>query len=354
MRELRPLLAVAVAAAVVSACGGAGGSAAGGTRHVSLSFVYATTSINAMVEMAMGARAAARDTPGVSFTAVAPPGAGMDGSAEVTLFQAALKSKADGIALQTSSVDLFIEPLRQARSSGIPLVAVDTPPPPGGGVPTYVGNSNFEVGQLLATKVLERIPASATGELVIGNAIPGLPVLDQRVIGMLQVIRLQRPALQVVGPFNSHIVPAENLDAWRAEVSQHPNAVAYVAPSDLDAVSLAQIQRETGRRLLVGACDLEQAALQGIRDGLVYTLVSPEHWLKGYIAVRVLAQHAQSGKALPQGWWNPGALLVSQSNVDEVLARQQDEASRSLWFRPRLEKQFSDQSHYVKPMSAAL
>jgi ribose transport system substrate-binding protein len=127
-----------------------------------------------------------------------------------------------------------------------------------------------------------------------------------------------------------------------------------MAPSDLDAASLADLQRQTGHRLLVGACDLEQAALQGVKDGLVYTLVSPEHWLKGYIAVRLLAQRAQSGRALPQGWWNPGELVVSQSNVDEVLARQQDEASRASWFRPRVQKQLADEAHYVKPLSAAL
>src|SRR5207237_5278338 len=104
-----------------------------------------------------------------------------------------------------------------------------------------------------------------------------------------------------------------------------------LAPSDLDAVSLAQIQRETGRHLLVGACDLEEAALQAIRDGLVYALASPEHWLKGYLAISLLAQHAQRGRALPDGWWNPGTLVVNQSNVDDIIARQRDEASRSRW-----------------------
>src|SRR3982074_2653707 len=75
MRELRLLLAVSLAAMTVVACGSTGGGgASGGTKHVRLSFVYATTSINAMVEMALGARAAALDSAGVSFSAVAPPG----------------------------------------------------------------------------------------------------------------------------------------------------------------------------------------------------------------------------------------------------------------------------------------
>ena len=109
-----------------------------------------------------------------------------------------------------------------------------------------------------------------------------------------------------------------------------------------------------GRRLLVGGCDLEAPALQAIKDGLVYALASPEHWLKGYIAIRLLAQHAQLGKDLPVGWWNPGALVVDQSNVDAIIARQKDEASRTRWFMPAVSKQFAHQGKYVLPLSAAI
>ena len=43
---------------------------------------------------------------------------------------------------------------------------------------TFVGNDNVELGEMLATAMLEKIPENATGELVLGNPIPGLPVLD--------------------------------------------------------------------------------------------------------------------------------------------------------------------------------
>jgi ABC-type sugar transport system substrate-binding protein len=356
MRRSTALHALALAAAIVSGCGAAGASQSGGAaKQVSISFVYAAArGLNALDEMAMGAKAGAQDSPGVTFKEMAPPGPGMDGPAEVGLFQAAVKASKDGVAFVTFDPDLFLQPLQQAHSSGVPVVAVDTPPPPNTGVGTFVGNSNFEVGQMLATEMLDRIPAGATGQVVIGTTLPGLPVLDQRVTGMLQVLRQQRPGVQVIGPFNSHITPKANQDAWNAEVRQYPNALAYLAPSDLDAVSLAEIQRQTGRHLLVGACDLEEAALQAIKDGLVYTLVSPEHWLKGYLAIRLLAQRAQRGKALPSGWWNPGAMVVGEANVEEIIARQKDEASRSRWFQSRVEKQLANPTQYVKPLSAAL
>jgi ribose transport system substrate-binding protein len=250
--------------------------------------------------------------------------------------------------------DALIQQLQQAHSAGIPLVAVDSPPPPSTGVGTFVGNSNFEVGQMLARDMLKRIPAGATGQVVVGNSYPGLTVLDQRVTGMLQVLREQRPGLQVVGPFDTTGVPDSNLAAWSAEVKQYPHALAYLAPSDLDAVSLAQIQRQTGRRLLVGGCDLEAAALQAVKDGLVHALVSPEHWLKGYVAVKLLTEHAQRGAALPSGWWNTGALTVDQSDVDAIIARQNNDDSRVRWFRAKANRQLANPGHYVQPMSAAI
>jgi len=352
MRRLTALHALVVVVVMVTACGQAA-SAPTSVKHVDLAFAYDSSAINAMQEMAMGARAAAAEIPGVSLTTSAPPGAGFDTPAEVALFQAAMKSSRDGIALITGSPDAFLPSLQQARSLSIPVIAVDTPPPPSMGVGTFVGNSNYEVGRLLGNEMLKKIPAGATGQVVVGTSIPGFAVLDQRITGFLSVLRQQRPALQIVGPFNSHIVAQENLVAWRAEVAQYPNAVAYLAPSDLDAASLAQVQRETGRRLLVGGCDLEDAALQAIREGLVYALASPEHWLKGYIAISLLARRAQHGKALPNGWWNPGALVVNQSNVDDIIARQRDQASRSRWFAATVKDQLSNPAEYVKPLSAA-
>jgi ribose transport system substrate-binding protein len=355
MGKVKPLPALAIAVAVVGACGSAGpDQSRGGPKHVSISFVYASRQVNAMQEMAMGASAAAQQSPGVAFSEAAPPRIADAGAAEAKLFQSAIRTSRDGVAYEAVAPDALLQPLREAHTAAVPLVAVDAAPPPSSHVDTFVGNSNFEVGQQLAIRMLQRIPAGATGQVVVGNPFPGFGVMDQRVTGMLQVVRQERPSVQVIGPFDSKLNPEANLAAWTEEVGQYPNALAYLAPGDLDAVSLAQVERQTGRRLLVGGCDLEAAALQAVKEGLVYALASPEHWLKGYIAVRLLIQHAQLGKSLPQGWWNPGALVVDQSDVDTVIARQKDEASRTRWFMPAVSRQFANQGKYVLPLSAAI
>ena len=102
-----------------------------------------------------------------------------------------------------------------------------------------------------------------------------------------------------------------------------PDAVAYVGPGSQAAVSLTRIQSKSGQKLLVGACDLDQVAMQGVKDGLVKALISPEHWMKGYIAIKLLADAKREGKDVPEGVWNSGELTVNKKNIDEILARQQ-------------------------------
>ena len=343
----------------VAACGGSdsssgssssGGSSAGGkkaAKDVTLAMITATTTQNAFQEMAFGAKAAAA-AEGIKLNSAAPNG--IDGPKEVQLFQAAMQTSKDGIATMTTTPDLFVRPFSQAVARGIPQVSVDTPPPPASKVTTFVGNDNVQVGQTLANAMLEKIPENAKGEIVLGNPIPGLPVLDQRVQGIKQVLQQNRPNIKLVGPLNTGPEPTQNFNAWSGIVKAHPKAIAFMDPGDQAAVSLARIQQQTGKKLLVGGADVDPIALQAVKDGRVYALADPEHWLKGYIAIALLARHARDGKALPQGWWNPGASVVTSKNIDAILARQRNNATRTAYYKATVDKELANPSAYLQPM----
>ena len=188
--------------------------------------ITATTTQNAFQEMAFGAKAAA-GIEGVKLNSAAPNG--INEPQEVQLFQAATQTSKDGIATMTTTPDLFVRPFSQAVARGIPQVSVDTPPPAGSNVTTFVGNDNVEVGKTLADAMLEKIPADAKGEIVLGNPIPGLPVLDLRVQGMKQVLQQKRPDIKLVGPLNTGPEPTQNFNAWQGIVKTHPKAIAFMA-----------------------------------------------------------------------------------------------------------------------------
>jgi ribose transport system substrate-binding protein len=351
---------VALTALAITGCGSANksagsdstssGATGGSAKAAKLAFVYPTTTTNFAQEMAAGAKAAADDTPGVELTESAP--AEVNGPKQVQLFQAATRSSKDGVAMMTLTPDLFIRPLQTAQSQNVPLVAVDVPPPKGteAAVKLLIGNSNVEIGQDLAKALLAKIPADAKGEVLIGTDTPGLPVLEQRNAGFKEIMEKERPGLTFL-VFDAKQSPTNNFNTWSSQVKAHPDAIAYVGPGSQAAVSLSRIQRKSGqKKLLVGACDLDQVALEGVKNGYVEALISPEHWLKGYLAVKLMADAKQGGKPLPEGMWNSGALTVNADNIDEIIARQKDAASRAAYFKDEVDKQLGAQDQYLGPM----
>jgi ABC-type sugar transport system substrate-binding protein len=356
---LAAVLFALVLAVALSACGSdnksssgtSGASTAKASKDVNLGMVVATSTQNAMQEMAFGAGAAADGTPGVHLKQAAPNG--INGPEEVKLFQAVTQTAKDGIAVMTTTPDLFVRPFSTAVDRDIPMVAVDAAPLPSSKVTTFVGNSNTDLGKSVAEVIIKKIPADKTGEVVLGNDIPGLPLLDARLAGMKQVIQKERPNLKIVGPFNVGAEPTENYNHWNDLVKAHPNAVAYLAPGDQDAVSFARISKSNNKKYLVGACDVDPAALNAVKDGYVEVLGDPWHFMKGYIAMSLLAKNAQQGQALPEGWFNPGSGIVTAANVDEIFTREKNNDARVAFFKKEIDKQLGDPTAYIKPMDQA-
>lgn len=351
-------------ALVLSACGSSGGSSSassdsgggggeeGGSTtsasDVNVAVVTASTTQNAFEEMAYGAEGAAAKL-GVNLSSSAPNG--VNPTQEVSEFQAATHTASDGIALETTAPENFVRPLQEATEEGVPVITMDSPPPEGSGVETFVANSNTSIGEVLAEEILKQIPAGTSGEVVFGNDIPGLILLEQRIEGMENVLKKERPELKFVGPFKVGSEPTENYNNWSNVVKAHPDAVAYLAPGDQDAVSLYRIQKQNGKHYLVGACDVDPIALEAVEKGYVYALGDPYHYLKGYIAISLLSEAALTGKEIPKGWWDPGQGIVTKANVAEIVQRESSTKARDEFFAPIAEEELSNPSKYVKPAS---
>jgi ribose transport system substrate-binding protein len=342
-------LLVAAAVAAAAAASSAARSSHRSAKTVHLAFVYPGTFANFAQEMALGAKAAAQHTPGVKLTESAPPN--NDGNAQVQLFQDDTHTDTDGIAWMTLFPQLFIRPVQQVEKK-IPLIAVDVPPPAGTHVGTFVGNSNTDLGVALAKELFKQpsFDCSNGGEILVGTDTPGLPPLVARNEGFMHTVKARCPKVTFY-QFDSKQTATDNYNAWSAAVKSHPDALAYVGPGSEDATSLAQIQRQTHTHFLAGADDLDPVALQGVKAGYIFALISPEHWLKGYIAIKLLAKHAQTGAPLPAGWWNPGYLVVNKTNANTIIARQKNEQTRYAYFNKQANAELANPKKYLKPMS---
>jgi ribose transport system substrate-binding protein len=317
---------------------------------VHVGFVSETSSLDFASEMAAGAQYAVNQFH-VSAQIVAPPN--IDDEAAVKLFQDLTRTARDGIAVETLAPDLFVRPEAQAIKDGIPVIAVDTIASSTTGITTYVGNDNVAAGALLADEAINQLPANATGAVVVGIDTPGVPVLVYRFQGIQQEFARLRPNIQVLGPFDSKQEPQDNYNAWVSLIAAHPNALAYLGVGDPDNASLARIKQSQNGKYLTGAFDLDAVGLQAVKSGTNFALVDPEHFLKGYVAMRLLIEHALHGTAIPSGWWNPGALLVTPSNVQTIIDRQASLDTKGTYYQPLISQEFADPSAYIKPYNQA-
>ena len=344
-RQLGAAAVLVTALSTVVACdsaasgGSGGGSCDTAGKKLNLAFVYASTTQNPFQEMALGAQAAADDDGNVNLQLSAPTG--IDGPKQVSLFQAAARTATDGVAYMTVTPDLFVRPLNSATDAGVPVIAVDAGPPPGTKVKTFVANSNTKLGELLGEAFVKQNP-KADGEVVLGNDIPSLQLLVQRLNGVQNVLKSKLTNQKLVGPLDTKSEPTENFNAWKSVVQAHPDAIAFIGVGGQDGVSLPLIARQTGRGYLAGSADLPPEAVQAVKAGTIFALSSPEHWMKGYIALHLLIESKRQCKAVPEGWWNSGNLLVDKSNIDDILARQQTPESRKAWFKKEIDKQLAD------------
>jgi ribose transport system substrate-binding protein len=254
------------------------------------------------------------------------------------MFQAAMAQSPAGAGVFTSAADLFAKPLAQAARSGVPLVAVDSPPAPNAQVGLYIGNDNIELGRLLADQIIAELPKGTTsGTIVLGNTSPGSFVLDSRIAGMQAEFRERLPGVTVRGPFDTKRDVEANRAAWASLTRATPDALAFAGTGDADAMSLAALHEKEDADWTAGAFDLEPQALVAVKRGDL-TVVSPEHYLKGVMAGRLLAERAKSGTPLPQGWIKTPGLGVTRANIDEIIARQASPAAKQAWFAAQADR----------------
>jgi len=157
----------------------------------------------------------------------------------------------------------------------------------------------------------------------------------------------------VIGPLDSKQEPQQNFDTWNNIIKAHPDGVAYLGVGDADNASLARIKQANHGTYLTAAFDLNPVGLQAVQSGVNYSLVDPEHFLKGYVAMRLLIEHALHGTAIPTGWWNPGAQLVTPSNVQDIIARQVSLETKGKYYQPIIDREFGDPAAYIKSMDQA-
>ncbi|MFD0687486.1 sugar ABC transporter substrate-binding protein [Actinomadura fibrosa] len=353
-RSRGPLTAAAAlalgAVLATASCGGDGGS--GGNERLKMGIAVANYSLNFAREMYEGATEASKRAGNIDFKVVGPPNT--DGPAEQQLFQNLTVTHPDGIVLQNLDPPIFTRPAAQAVGKGIPVVALDTSPTDGSKVGFYVGNDNYELGAMLAQETVKKLGAGAKGTVVVGVPNPGAPVLDNRAKGIKDTLAKQAPGIRVLGPFQTYSDPAQNYGAWQSQVNANPNALAFLGVGDADSYNLARLKEQRKGKYLTAGFDVDPKTLDAIKRGTNFVGIDPEHYLKGYVSTAILIDSVRKNDGkLPQGWFKTPGLVMSASNIDEIVKRQQSVQNAYAWYKPQLDRLLANTGANIRPLKEA-
>jgi ABC-type sugar transport system substrate-binding protein len=318
-RPLGSRKSIGIAAALLAAgaipLGAAGASAPdSGAPADDLKIGFVTHVVgNPFIQQIIDAAQFAAEDLGVSIEVTGP--AGGDADAQLTAAETLVAAGVDGLATSVPG-ESMANGLNDIIESGVPVVqfnllstSVDAP---------YVGERSVESGRILGQQVLELLGGeAATGQVVLGNCFPGFPVLENRAVGVQESLSAA-PGLEVLGPFDVKVEPAENYTRWEALLAANPDAVALVGLCAPDLASLGQLQEANpDSDFVAGGYDLTEDNLAAIEEGYADVAIGQTPFMQGYLPVQMLVDSLRNGTELGLSFVDAGTEIVTADKVIE-------------------------------------
>ena len=208
----------------------------------------------------------------------------------MSLVDAAIAAKPDGLILTITSHVALDEPLRRAIEAGLPVIAINAmdPRPEAERIPylTYIGEDHYMMGALVAKKMLAMMQEAGVEptRAVYGNHHPGAFHIEQRAAGFVDTVKAEG-------------IPAEQIDVTEDPVKGAEILVAYLkANPDTNMVQPAGTPHTEafiprvieegytpGKDLFVATIDLSPNVLEHIEDGTMLFATDQQQYLQGYL-----------------------------------------------------------------------
>ncbi len=242
----------------------------------------------------------------------------------VNATNAAVSSKADGIAVAVIDTKAFKDPVDKALDAGIPAVSYNADGAvnnPGTNRLAYIGQDLFTSG----VKLGERIASLVSGGDVVGFiATPGTLNIQPRIDGAKQAITTSGKSIKFAEVASGAKLPQENttIDAY---ITGHPNLKGIFAVDAGSTQNIGQLVAKhnlKSKGVAAGGFDLVPVTLQAIKQGNLDFTIDQQPYLQGFLPVLALFLYKLSGGLVSPPETNTGLLFVTKENVDPYLTTQ--------------------------------
>jgi len=240
----------------------------------------------------------------------------------VSATNAAISSKANGIAVAVISSTAFTAPVKNAMNAGIPVVSYNADGNvgnPGTNRLAYIGQDLFVSGQALGERIASSMPNG--GDAVGFIATPGTANIQPRIDGAKQAIGASGKNIKFTSVASGAALSQENTTI-NAYVLAHKSTLKGIFAVDAGSTqTVGQIIAKYGLtgKVASGGFDLTPVTLQGIKAGHLDFTIDQQPYLQGFLPVLALYLFNLSGGLVNPPETNTGLTFVTKANVGPYL-----------------------------------
>jgi simple sugar transport system substrate-binding protein len=245
----------------------------------------------------------------------------------VTLARQAIATQPDGIAIPILASEPLDPVLREAITSGIPVVAfnISDPRPAEERIPylAYVGGAEEQVGIMLANEVLKDAEAGKIPEptgAVCADWDPSHQGLAARCKGFnetmaaanvkSETLTISQNQADAVNTMQAYLQGNPDVNVIFA-VTAGSGPWAYAAAKDLDLAPDVDMEGVT-----ILSVDESPVTLEGIREGHILATHSQGFYLQGFSPFEILYWNKELGY-VPFNDTLTGPILINKDNIDK-------------------------------------
>ena len=294
---------------------------AAGKESITVSVVLALAAGEWSTEILAGANAAAKDLNGKVKVRVTGPTT-FDPQRQAQMFLAELETKPDVLIVVNVAPPLFTQPALEAQSRGAHVVWISVPPMPEVKDPLFVGSDAFGMGRTAGTivvsaleKSLNKPAAEISGDVVTGICVPGLVVLENRLLGEVTYLKKEMPKIKVLPSFNSSSDRERSYALWDQAIRKTPKALTYLDPCEEGEENVPKILENDKIKVPLTSYESPEEIRDDLARGAITAIVSGNFFSQAYLAVYVSAQSLLQGKPLPQGWVKVPHVIIDKGNI---------------------------------------
>jgi simple sugar transport system substrate-binding protein len=238
----------------------------------------------------------------------------------VAQINAAVASKAAGIATVLTDSTSFTTPVANAMSAGIPVVSYNADGSVTKGVQDigtnrlcYVGQALYTSGQQLGERIKQLVPTP--GEIVIFIATPGQANIQPRFDGANDILTA---AGYKVTSFTTNANTSLELGNEKAYLLGHKTVKGAFAVDAGSTSYLAQALQETGLSSLPnGGFDTPPLTLSNIASGKTGFTIYQDPYLQGFLPALYLYLYNISGGTIVPPDTDTGLSFITKANYKE-------------------------------------